>query len=410
MALRQLAKRLIPDALIEAYRRREAENALSEWARRQRATDAAGLRDDVQPEVAIELATHWLCRAQDRSTTADGGISRHFSLNSGWAPSYPETTGYIVPTFIALADRRNAPELADRARRMLDWLVAIQLPEGGFQGGMISHDPVPVTFNTGQILLGLAAGAAAFEAPSYREAARRAATWLQDTQDDDGCWRRFATPFAAQGEKTYETHVAWGLLEAERVLPGHGFGDSALRQIHWAAGNVQANGWIKDCCLSDPTRPLTHTLGYALRGFVEGYRFSHDENLLKVALQVAEGLRGCVREDGHLAGRLESNWAPAVPWVCLTGSVQIAASFLDLFWWTGDDRWRDAADRLIGYVRRTIITQGDGDNVGAIAGSFPIDGGYGPYEYLNWAAKFFIDAQVMTVDGAPFPRGSRPKE
>ena len=34
---------------------------------------------------------------------------------------------------------------------------------------------------------------------------------------------------------------------------------------------------------------------------------------------------------------------------------------------------------------------------GGVKGSFPVDGGYGTYEYLNWAAKFTIDANVKEL-------------
>src|SRR5262245_38609739 len=109
---------------------------------------------------------NWLARAQDNSVTNDGGVARHFSLVSGWGPSYPESTGYIIPTLIAagraglVGNHRN---LLDRARRMLDWLVGIQMPNGAFQGGTVQSSPVvPVTFNTGQILLGLASGVEQF--------------------------------------------------------------------------------------------------------------------------------------------------------------------------------------------------------------------------------------------------------
>ena len=91
---------------------------------------------------------------------------------------------------------------------MLDWFTLIQFPEGGFQGGLVTHEPrIPVTFNTGQILLGLASGAVWFGEEKYLDAMHRAARWLAATQDADGCWRKFPTPFAAPGEKTYETHV-----------------------------------------------------------------------------------------------------------------------------------------------------------------------------------------------------------
>src|SRR5262245_38916208 len=49
----------------------------------------------------LRAAADWLTRAQD--ATDDGGVSGRFLLKSGWTSSYPETTGYIIPTFLALA-------------------------------------------------------------------------------------------------------------------------------------------------------------------------------------------------------------------------------------------------------------------------------------------------------------------
>ncbi len=149
-------------------------------------------------------AVQWLCLAQDRSTTADGGVARHYTIGRGWSSSYPETTGYIVPTLLEYGYRVDSPDLVARSRRMLDWLLSIQLPNGGFRGGVVDlTSPDAVTFNTGQILLGLAAGAHRFADGKYQAAMNRAAQWLVDTQDSDGCWRRFPSPFTAPGEKVY---------------------------------------------------------------------------------------------------------------------------------------------------------------------------------------------------------------
>jgi len=250
-----------------------------------------------------------------------------------------------------------------------------------------------VTFNTGQILLGLAVAQTTWDA--YESPMCRAADWLVDTQDDDGCWRRFPTPFAQPGEKAYETHVAWGLFEAERVRPDHGYAQAGLRQGDWALQYQKDNGWIERCCLNDPVRPLTHTLGYALRGILEAYRISEDERYLRAALRTAEGLLQAQKEDGHLPGRLDEEWQPAVPWACLTGSVQIAYCWLWLFRATGETRFRNAGLVANRHVRRTVRLAGDPDTIGAVKGSFPVDGDYGRYEYLNWAAKFFIDANLL---------------
>jgi Squalene-hopene cyclase C-terminal domain len=354
----------------------------------------AGTYGDPGPDRLVAECVEWLERAQDLSASADGGVARHYSPISGWAPSYPETTGYIVPSLLAYAERSGRQDLIERARRMLDWLAAIQFPEGAFQGGVVGAVPrVPVVFNTGQILLGLAAGERSLG--GYRDALCRAADWLVAMQDSDGGWRRHASPFALAGDKAYDTHVAWGLIEAERICSGAGYGEAALANIRWALRRQQTNGWFADCCLSDPCRPITHTLGYALRGVVEGYRFSGEAELLTAARRTADGLISALRPDGWLPGRLDARWRAAADWVCLTGSSQIAHCWLQLYQITGVESYRDAARRTNAWVRRTVSIDGPGGQRGGVKGAFPFDGGYGAFEFLNWAVKFTVDANLL---------------
>jgi len=378
-----------------------AKLALTELAIAEQQLDQQGLPHTTAPggQECIDAALAWLCAAQDNSASADGGVARDYSLIKGWATSYPETTGYIIPTFIELAKRSGKEELHQRARRMLDWCVAIQFPEGGFQGGKIDATPkVPVTFNTGQILLGLAAGAQQYGDPRYLEAMHKAAAWLRDDLDADGCWRKHPTPFAAPGEKAYETHVAWGLFEAERVAPGQGYGEAGLRQVDWALTKQTANGWFASNCLTNPKAPLTHTIGYVLRGVIEGFLLSLRPDLLAAAIKTADGLLPAVQADGRLPGRLDAAWQGAVNYVCLTGSVQIAHCLFLLYKETGKQHYFDAGQKLTAYVRRTVRLTGPDSQKGGIKGSFPLNGDYGQWEYLNWAAKFFIDANLLEMD------------
>jgi hypothetical protein len=349
-------------------------------------------------DAAVDACLWWLREAQDRSVTGDGGVARHYGLVTGWGASYPETTGYIAPTMLACADRLGDSDLATRGRRMLDWLVSIQFPEGGFQGGMIDQTPVvPVTFNTGQILIGLADGARRFGEP-YHGSMRKAADWLTVTQDADGCWRRFPTPFARPGEKAYETHVAWGLMEAARTENRSEWRSAALRNVDWALGQQAPNGWFARCCLTDPDHPLTHTLGYALRGVIEAWRLSGDPRYLAAARRTADGLLGAQRADGALPGRLGSEWTAHVRWSCLTGNVQVAACWLLLHADSGEARYADAARRANEFTRRTIRLDGPPGIRGGVKGAFPVNGRYGRLQYLNWAVKFAIDAFLLERD------------
>jgi len=363
----------------------------------ERTRDRHGLPPQDPGIEAVESAVlEWLCAAQDLSASHDGGTSRHFSPVSGWAPSYPETSGYIVPTLIAAGIRRGDVTLLNRARRIAEWLKILQFPEGGFQGGTIGAKACgPVTFNTGQILLGLAAATRQFGS-EYETPMHRAADWLVNTIDADGCWRKFPTPFAAPGEKAYETHVAWGLLEAARSSRDPGaaqtYTDIALRNARWAISKQHDNGWFDCCCLELPESPLTHTIGYVLRGLTEVYLQTRDDHVLTAVLSTADALVLCVGPDGFLPGRLDRHWHGTVEWACITGSAQIAHSLLLLFTETGRLKYKEAAFAMSHYARRTVRLDGPVGIRGGVKGSFPIDGEYGRYEFLSWAAKFLIDA------------------
>jgi hypothetical protein len=374
--------------------------SLTPSALAERQADRRGLPPhDPGIDAVLAACTDWLCAAQDHSASHDGGVARDFSLLKGWATSYPETTGYIVPTMIELARRQDSAALHERARRMLDWLLAIQFADGSFQGGRIDSTPrVPVTFNTGQILIGLAAGALEYGDARYQQAMRRAADWLRDSLEAEGYWHKHPSPFVQPGEKTYETHVAWGLFAAERMAPGCGYGEAGLRQLAWALTKQQPNGWFAANCLNEPERPLSHTIGYALRGLLEGYRLAQVPELLAAAARTGDALLGAIGPDGFLPGRLDSQWRPAASFACLTGSAQNAYCLFLLYQLTGARRYFDAARRLNSYVRRTVKVEGPPEIRGGVKGAFPVDGAYGEYEFLNWAAKFCIDANLLEID------------
>jgi hypothetical protein len=78
--------------------------------------------------------------------------------------------------------------------------------------------------------------------------------------------------------------------------------------------------------------------------------------------------------------------------------VQIAHSLILLHQATGRADYLAAARRANAFVRRSVRLDGPEDQRGGVKGSFPVDGEYGRWEYLNWAAKFCIDAQLAEAD------------
>jgi hypothetical protein len=88
----------------------------------------------------LRAAAQWLAAAQD--SQSDGGVAGRYQLGRGWTSSYPETTGYIVPTFVSL--HRGLPQAGfrQRAERAVQFLLSVQLPEGGFPGLEIAGNRV----------------------------------------------------------------------------------------------------------------------------------------------------------------------------------------------------------------------------------------------------------------------------
>ncbi len=46
-------------------------------------------------------------------------------------------------------------------------------------------------------------------------------------------------------------------------------------------------------------------------------------------------------------------------------------------------------------MRQRVSLDGPPEQRGGVKGPFPFDGGYGAFEFRNWAAKFTIDANLF---------------
>ena len=109
-----------------------------------------------------------------------------------------------------------------------------------------------------------------------------------------------------------------------------------------------------------------------------------------------EPLLAEVSSSGRLPGRWDAAWRATCTWDCLTGSAQFAGLLLRLFAITGEKRFRDAAGRVLAFLKSTQnCLTADAGLRGGIKGSFPIGSEYGRYQLLNWPTKFFVDALLL---------------
>ncbi len=351
----------------------------------------------------LTAAIDWLCRAQDvRDDKPDaGGVAAGWSFEDGWLPSYPETTGYIIETFLAAAQLLNRPELVKRAHRMIDWELSLQAADGAFPGHFGEPGSHPVIFNQGQIMHGLVAGYTQLGRQDCLAAMIRAGQWLVDQQDADGCWRKFEhnnTPHV------YNTRATWALLSAGIVAGESALIEAAGRNLDWALSQQTDSGWYATNAFVPQFAPFTHTIAYAIRGFLECGVLLQEPRYIDSAVKAARGIAAMQRQDGWLAGTYRDHWQADAGYACLTGIAQMSLNWTRLAQVTGNADFRNNARAALAFVKSTHrLDDSDPVITGGIAGSSPIWGDYSRFEYPNWATKFFADALMMDMADIAVP-------
>lgn len=342
----------------------------------------------------LDAAIGWLCAAQDASPS--GGVAAFYDLREGgWGPLYPETTGYIIPTFFDYALHAQDPRYRDRAVRMADWLITLQLGNGAFPIGPLwpEWQRDPIIFDTGQILEGLVRAAVETGSQTYLQAARRAGDWLVEVQDGDGCWRKYTSLGLVH---TYNVRVAWALLTLYQATAEDGYRLAAVANLNWAISQQQPDGWFANAGFRLQEDPLTHTIAYTIEGILKSGLLLEDEALIGSARLAADALIECHQADGFIRARYGEGWNSESRWSCLTGNAQIAMIWFLLFQHSGQEKYLDAALAANQALKKI---QNRGARLaglrGGLWGSYPLEEEYEPYRLLNWAAKFFADSLLL---------------
>ena len=374
------------DAALGAYVK-----LLSPEARRIQAGDLRGVRRSVPrtDEVHVRAALHWLCRAHDIGV--DDGISAMYSLVEGWQASYPETTGYLIPTLFDCAARFGDATLCARAVEAADWLRRRQHQDGSFAGGFADRPGPARVFNTGQVLFGLIRASQESAAERFLNAAARAGRWLVARQDADGAWRR-----ATLGEfpHAYNARTGWALVRLAEATGEERFRQAGVKAAKWTLAQQIGDGWVQSNAFERGAAAATlHSIAYAVRGLLEVGASVRREDLLEGAVKAASALDRIWREHHHMSGAYRRNWDAAGRWRCLPGEAQLAIIWmrLDRIGWTRaflNSAW----DLLEDVKAAQMVDETDMDLYGGVSGSVPIHAPYERYCLVSWGAKFLIDA------------------
>jgi Formyl transferase len=358
-------------------------------AHRSRNRDAGVTEDD-----HLRAAATWLCRAQD--VMSDGGVAGRYRLAGGWTSSYPETTGYLIPTFLSLAGELQDARFEERARRCAHFLMGLQLPGGGFPGGEV-HENItqPSVFNSAQVVSGLLAWYRATRDRSTLDAARRAADWLVAAQDADGVWRRHVYGGVAT---TYSAHASCWLAELGVYTGTQRYVDAAVRHLEWVLSQYDdATGWFDLAGFTSADhrarRAVLHTVAYTLWGVLRTSELvDHREGVAAVERAALAAARR-LELSGRLPGVVDHQWRGCDSYECPTGNAQMALVWLRLYRRGAHPVFLNAALKALDLVKRTqLMAPQRPDLRGGIPGSDPVWGAYIANALPNWAAKFFVDA------------------
>ncbi|MGA8763146.1 MAG: prenyltransferase/squalene oxidase repeat-containing protein [Candidatus Sulfotelmatobacter sp.] len=339
----------------------------------------------------VRLLVRWTLDAQ----RPDGGIAAYYSLLSGYAESYPEVTGYIVPTLYDFAHSTRDDRASQAGERATRWLLSLQMPSGAFPGGLHRDRPQPSVFNTGQILHGLVRAYGETNRSDIKDAAVAAGDWLAQMQQADGSWSGSGTYQGAA--HTYYSMVSWALAELSEAVDNDRndrYGLAAERNLDWVLRHFRPNGWIDGINLRGHPNYL-HFIGYVLQGVLECAILRGRSDAIQLASKSAWVLLRKFETAKFLPGAYESDFEGGRRFTCLTGNAQMACVWLRLFELSDDLRYLNAALKMNEMLKRLVPLQGRRGVVGGVSGSYPVWGSYQPLRYISWGCKFLADALLL---------------
>ncbi len=292
-------------------------------------------------------AINWI----DVNTIEGEGIICNTSLKK----SYPEVTGYYIPTLIKWGYR-------DRAVSYAKWLCSIQKADGSWYD---TDDNEPYIFDSAQILKGLIAVREIY--PEVDDNIIRGCEWILSCMNEDG---KLVTPSEQLWGDTntcselIHTYCISPLIDASRIFNNPDYEIKARKIFNYYKKDYYES--IMNFSL------LSHFYAYVMEALV-------DLGETDMAHEAMSKISDIQKADGSVPAYNNVNW------VCSTGLFQLALVWYRLGELEKGNKAFEFACKLQnksgGWYGSYIIDKSSKEN-----------NTYFPDEEISWAVKYFLDA------------------
>lgn len=296
----------------------------------------------------LEKAIQWI---KNNSIPGQGIV-----VSSRNRVSYPEVTGYLIPTLYLCGER----ELANRFAR---WLVTIQKPDGSIPA---PGDDNGYAFDTGQVIRGWVAALPLL--PELEQPLRKACNWIVTQSSTDG---RLPVPESnwsmdRRGSISESVHLyaLVPLLTAGELLAEPRFSSFARTGLDYYLHNTDLTGFRRP-------NMLTHLFAYIQEALF-------DLGAPDVARRGMQSLEPFQQPCGGIPAYFDAEW------ICTPGQIQSA-----IVWYKLGEYER--ANRALAFIEKFI------NSSGGFFGSYGVGAEYFATEEISWANKFYLDVAWMRI-------------
>ncbi|MEO5571354.1 MAG: prenyltransferase/squalene oxidase repeat-containing protein [Bacteroidia bacterium] len=352
------------------------------------------IQQQLSNEQLIENALGWFRHSAYENCYA----SKYSMLWNKYFSPLPESAAGWITTLIKI--KKKYPHLYSKTfgetspeKHIADWLLTVQRPDGTFASSYDNvADQPPAVFANGCVISGLIALYTEHKDEKILAAILKSAEWLLTMQQPDGSWRHytFNVPHA-------NTMTAYALIRSGELLNNERFINAGKNKIFYTLRHQNENGSFTETTSVQPTRPKTiyhysDIIAYTLTGMLLSAAILKDERLTGAVIKGYDALFNLLGSDGYLPGEINDEFKTTVNYCCLPGNCLLSSTGMLLYKKTGNEIYKNAAEKLIDYVKEKQLRSKHSYLEGGIPASWPISGKYFPYEINSTGERLFVEA------------------